>query len=474
MAEWFNEATWSVFAGFAALNLVVLLYTTKTSIGHWLRLHSGRFVRRLSGRSDLPWLDWKPFTVAAAIGFAAVAAYGILGGQYGCHPPAVSDPMGVLASGKAFWVGADPFQVVDCGGKTPLIPYGAAAVFLDALGSLGGLAGIYVVWGAVAVSILPLTWAVAGPARRCVLLYTATSVLFVPLVCSQIDGATNAIVPVTLLFALYLAPRSEILGAAVSGFLSTARFPNLFPLLGETGVSQRRRFITLGITLASFGIFTSITYLVWGSEFLGPVFLYQIGRRWFSLNLFGIALLWNTLPPALLIEAGQAALTILLVIVVLWRVRRPLAAAAIILTGICLLTSFLSFDFLIWLLPIALIGARARWWLWGIAGIGSLNYVLALNVWAWRDGIIWPSAILDGILTALLLGLFVDLWRQELGEKHLAPGEDAYLEARQSSWGRSSTLGTLHTHDFRGDSGLAIESAYPSGERPRSSVSETN
>jgi hypothetical protein len=89
-------------------------------------------------------------------------------------------------------------------------------------------------------------------------------------------------------------------------------------------------------------------------------------------------------------------------------------AAVLLLVGFALLTPFLSYNILIWLLPVALLGARACWWLWGVAFVGSLNYDLALNVWAWDDGITWPSMVLDVVLTALLLLLFVELWRREL------------------------------------------------------------
>jgi hypothetical protein len=423
MADWFNAATWTVLGGLATLNLLVLLYATDPRPGAWLRPRVLRMLRALSGRSDLRWLDWQPLTVAMAIAFAAVAAYGIQSGQYGCYPRG-TDAIGILNSGKAFWAGTDPFQVTGCG-ATITEPYGLAAILIGAVGSLGGLVGIYAVWGAVAVSLLPLTWAVAGSDRRFVLLYVATSVLLVPIVASQIDGATNAIVPATVLLALYLARRSELLSAAVGGFLSTARFPNLFPVLGATGANRRFRYAAFATAAASFAAFTGLSYLVWGSDFLGPVFLSQIGRRSFSLNLYGVFLLQNALPSSTWIEGVQAALTLALVLAVFFRGRSPVTSAAIVLAGIALLTPFLSFTILIWLLPVALAGARARWWLWGVAFVGSLNYDLALNVWALEDKVAWPSEMLDVVLTVLLVGLFVELWRQELGRREVAaPASD--------------------------------------------------
>ncbi len=247
-----------------------------------------------------------------------------------------------------------------------------------------------------------------------------TSILFVPIISSQIDGATSAIVPVTVLLFLYLAPRNEMLAAALGGFFATARFPALFPVLGAAG-NARRRFATFAVAAASFAGFTGLSYLVWGAEFARTVFSNQLGPRWFSLNLYGVLLLGNALPASPALEMGQAAATVALLLIVFWKVRSPVAASGIVLAGIALLTPYLSFNFLIWLLPIALVGTRARWWLWAIAMVGSLNYTLALSIWAWDDGIAWPSAVLDAVLTALLLALFVELWRQALRGPSASP-----------------------------------------------------
>jgi hypothetical protein len=416
MADWFNAVTWGVFGGLSALSLLILLYRTEWAVRTGFRARVLHGLKRVSGRSDLEWLDWRPFLVASAIAFACVSAYGILSGQYGCHPPGVSDPIGALNSGQALWSGQNPFYVTDCGGHIE-VPYGLASVLIDAVGSLGGLPGIYAIWGVVALSLIPLTWAVAGADRRYVLVFVSTSVLLVPLVSSQIDGATNAIVPTTVLLSLYLARRSELLGAAVGGFLSTSRFPNILPILGETGAFRLRRYLAFVTAAAVFGGVTVLTYLVWGHEFLDPVFFNQLGRRSFSLNVYGIFLLSNTLPGGLGIELFQGFLIVALLGAVFFLIRSPIGAASVVLVGFALLTPFLSFNILVWLLPVALVGARARWWLWGVAFVGSLNYDLALNVWAWDDGVSWPSMVFDVALTALLLGLFVDLWRGELAAR---------------------------------------------------------
>ena len=423
MADWFNAVTWLVLGLLTLLSFLILLYRTEVGVRSGYSAWVRRGLRSVSGRADLEWLDWVPILVAATVAFAAVSAYGMVSGQYGCHPPGVSDPIGVLNSGKAFWAGTNPFYVTDCGGHIE-VPYGLASVLISALGSLGGLPGIYAVWGAVALAIIPLTWAVAGPDRRYVLVFVGTSVLLVPLVSSQIDGATNAIVPTTVLLSLYVAQRSEWWGTAVGGFLSTSRFPNLLPILGESG-AFRRRYLAFVSGVAVFGAVTALTFAVYGHEFLDPVFLNQLGRRSFSLNLYGIFLISNTLPSGLGVEVLQGTFVVVLLAAVFFLSRSALGAASIMLVGFALITPFLSFNILVWLLPVALLGARARWWLWGIALVGSLDYDLALNVWYWDQGVGWPSMVFDVVVTALLVGLFVDLWRCELATPRSVPASSS-------------------------------------------------
>ncbi|HYB77273.1 MAG TPA: hypothetical protein VEE83_01145, partial [Thermoplasmata archaeon] len=274
MADWYNAVTWLVLGALAALNLLVLVY--RSNWGSNVRPSVLRALRRISGRADLGWLDWQPLVVAAGVAFACVSAYGILSGQYGCRPGG-SDPITILNSGKAFWAGQSPFEVSQCQ-HTGEIPYGLAAILITALGSLGGLPGVYLLWGMVALSVVPLTWATAGPDRKYVTVFVSTSVLFVPIICSQIDGTTNAIVPVTVLLSLYLASRKELLSAVVGGFLSTARFPSLLPILGETGSFPRRRALSFALVAVTFAGVTGLTYALWGQQFLNIVFFQQLGR----------------------------------------------------------------------------------------------------------------------------------------------------------------------------------------------------
>jgi hypothetical protein len=416
---WFYDSiTWAAIAVFSGLNLLVLWASSPR--GHRARARLETIVFRITGRRDLAWLTWLPVWIAAVAIFGGVAAYGFLSGQYACTPS--NDAYGLWASGAAFWSGADPFHVTVCGGPQT-VPYGLAAVLLDAVGSLGGVVGIYVVWGAVAFLLVPLVWSLAGSERREILVYLATSVLFVPLISSQIDGATNAIVPVAVLLSVYLARRHDRVASTVGGFLATARFPSAFPLMGSAGRRPASRLLGAVLVAATFAAVTALSYLRWGTTFLDTVFLDQFARRSFSLNAYGVLLLRHELPVSLGLELAQAAITIALTLIVAWKVRPPLLAAALILTGLTLLTPFLSYNILVWLLPVALVGARARWWLWGIGAVGAVNYSVAYVLWARVDQILWPSSLLDLVLTALLLALFVDLCRVALrSEAPAGPG----------------------------------------------------
>ncbi|HLM90996.1 MAG TPA: hypothetical protein VK424_02955 [Thermoplasmata archaeon] len=399
----------ALFAGVLAL-LSLLLLIGRTERGAGLRAVLLRALGRGTSRIDLTKFGWWHVAAVVAVVLGAVMGFDIVVGLYACSSSgSPSDIIGFLAQGQALWRGSDPFNVPDCG-TTILEPDGLAAVVVNGLGSLGGVAGIALVWGAISVAVIPLTWWVAGPDRRYLTLFVAASPLYMPLVATQIDGASNALVPVAVLLTLFLATRGEARATGLAGFLATQRFPILFPILGMSG-SFRRRFAAAGALIAVFAAGTVIAYVAWGSEFFGPVFLDQVGRRSFSLNLWGVFLLQNWLPSGDALAIGQAVLTLVLVGVVFFTVRSPLRAAAITITGVALLTQYLSFNILVWLLPVALVGARPRWWLWGIAIVGSIDYDYALSFAAWTQGVVWPSELLDIVLTVLLLGLLVDLWR---------------------------------------------------------------
>ncbi|MGP8078614.1 MAG: hypothetical protein ACLQD8_05600 [Thermoplasmata archaeon] len=376
-------------------------------IGH--RIVSRTFAGWLGPRAVTGW-TWVHLAALLAVGYALVAGFDLATGLYGCAPGGVpADLVGLRGSGGAFWAGGNPFVVADCG-VLVLVPYGLAAVALDAVGSLGGAAGIVAVWGVVALALVPLVWFLADEDRRYAALLLAVSPIYFPLIAGEIDGATNAIVPVTVLLAILLARRRPGLGAAVGGLLSSARFPSLFAVLSTAG-SQPRRFATAAVGLAAFLIVSALAYARWGSAFVNTVFLSQTSRHAYSLNAFGILLNANALPGGTALPLLQAAATVGIAAAAFLLVRAPVRSAAIVLTGVALLTQFLSYPILLWLIPVVLVGPRERAWLWGISVVGSLNAILALFLLGWGNGVYWPTDLLDALLTGLLVGLFVDLWR---------------------------------------------------------------
>ncbi len=391
-----------------------LLLLLRTRYGTGIARAVDRFLRAVSTRGNFSWLDWRLVLLVCGAAYAAVIAFDLTYGLFACSGKGPSDILGLLASGRAVLNGKDPFTVSDCGGSLD-VPYGLAAVVIDVIGSPGGVIGIAAVWGLVALALIPLTWVLAGPDRRYVTLVVASSLLFLPLVSAQIDGASNALVPTAVLVTVVLARRKDAVASAVGGFLATGRFPTVFPMLGGAG-QFRQRVLSIALVIAVFAAVTAASYATWGSSFLTPVFLSQVTRRSFSLNLYGLLGQRNWLPAGDGVAIVQAALTVAVVVAVWWKGTTVLGATAITLTGVALVTQFLSFNILVWLLPVVLLGARARWWLWGIALIGTVNYDIAYPYWGVDAGIWGPYDLLGVALTVLLLGLFVDLWRQELGQ----------------------------------------------------------
>jgi hypothetical protein len=405
-----------MLTAFDALNAAFLVVVGAAGLlVLWWRTQAGSSKTRLSRfASDVGRYvgDWRILALVAAVVYVGVTTYNLELGLYGCARAAgPSDALAYYESGRAFLSGGNPFVVSNCGGSVS-IPYGLSVVLVNALGSLAGLPGVVLLWGAVAIAILPLTAWVAGPDRRYVVLVVATSLLFLPLVVSQIDGASNLLVPVVVLLTLAIARRGGPLAGAVGGALASGRFPSLFPTVGASG-RFTRPLLSGFVAIAAFAAVTGATYAAYGRTFLDIVFTGEIGRHSFSLNVYGVLLQQGWLPSGDLVPAIQAVLTIALVVVVFFRARTALGGAAITLTGVLLLSQFLSFNILSWILPVALLGARPRWWLWGIGALGTLDYTLGYS-WAAVDlGIWWPYELMDVVLTVLLIGLFVDAWRAD-------------------------------------------------------------
>ncbi len=396
-----------------------LLLWIRTAPGERIRTAITRLLDRVTGRSDLGWLSWWHLAAIAAVVYAGVVGFNVVTGAYACPGGGQeSDLIGFLNSGRALLAGRNPFTVGDCGGTIPE-PYGFASILISAVGSPAGIPGIAFVWGVVTVAVVPLVWRVAGPDRRYLTIFVLASPLYLPLVVTQIDGASNALIPFTVLAGLALASRGEWIAGVVGGFLSTGRFPALFPVVASFGPT-RRRWTGAFIAIAVFGAVTAVTFAIWRAEFLDVVFFSQIGRRSFSLNFYEVLQQGNLLPGGSIVPVVQALLTVAVVVVAFFRARTGLWAAAFTLTAVTLLTQYLSFNLLVCLLPVALVQVRARWWFWAIGVVGALNYDVAYSDWAVVGGVYWPTEILDVVLTVLLLGLLVDLWRVRAAE---APGD---------------------------------------------------
>jgi len=396
----------------AVLGLLVLWYDAPDHV-RW-RARARRWATRLSGDSDLSWIDARLLTALAAGSFAVGAVMNAALGAYACSPAGPSDLTTLFTSGQEFLRGGNPFTITACGVSGNPVPAGMASVLLDALGSLGGEVGILVVWGAVSVALIPLVWALAGGSRVVTTVWVLVSFLYLPVVAVQVDGASLAIVPLAVLLVLYLARRGWRWAAAFGGFLATGRFPALFPILGATGRAGPRRTAAFAGVLGVFAVVSLATFSVYGSDFTGPVFFLQFARGDFSLNYWGVLEGGGWLAPSTAVTVVQALLTIVLVGVTWVWARSTVGAVAVVLTGIVLLAQYLSFTALVFLLPVALLGPRARWWLWAIGLVAISNYILAIQSLASVGGSVLPSYALDLVLTGLLVGLLVDLFRTEL------------------------------------------------------------
>jgi len=416
-------AGWGGFSGPLALGGSVAVIAVAGFLVLWYDApgHAGwqdrvrRWARRLTGRGDLTWIDARLLTAAAAVAFASAAAATWALGGYGCTPGGgPSDLLTLVTSGHAFLSGGDPFSITACGHGGNPVPAGAASVLLDALGSLAGRAGVLTVWGAVSVAIIPLLWALGGADRARATVFVLASFLYLPIVAVQIDGASLALVPFSVLLVLYLARRGWVRASAVGGFLATGRFPALFPILGVSGLAGRRRASAFVAALGVFAAITLGTAAVYGSRFTGPVFWLQLQRSHFALNYWGVLQGAAGVTPSTTVTVVQAALTLGLVALVWARARTELGAVAVVLTGTILLTQYLSFTELVFLVPVALLGSRPRWWLWAIGLVASTNYLLALrSLEAWGRPFLLSYA-LDLVLTALVALLLVELLRAEL------------------------------------------------------------
>lgn len=399
-----------VLAASAAVNLLVLAY-------RWPRTPSVRRVidrwqRRWTGQPDWSWL--RLWHVLIPVVFVTGFNVGWQVATVHC----ADDSLAIFASGRAVLSGHNPFQVTYCGSTSiDYIPYGLAQVGLDGLAALSGtFAGVWVVWQLVALLVVPLVWSVAGEDRRYVSVLAATSVLYLPNIATNI-GVDNAIVPVSVLLMLYALriPSRKGFGLqGVAAFLSTARFPAVFPLLGASASRGRQRAWSLSVVLGVFVAATLLSYALWGWDAISVVYLGQFSRlSGGTLNVFALLLQQGWLLPSLVSAAIQGGIVLLLVVLVQARGYSAKAAAAVPLLGVMSLSQYLNFHFVVWVVPLVLLGATVNRWLFVYGVTAALDESVAEWYFGRALGIWWPYELLGVVLSLVLLYLLVLIVRDE-------------------------------------------------------------
>jgi hypothetical protein len=393
----------------AALNAIVLAYRwpRSASVRRWI----DRCQARLTGRPDWSWLRLSTLMVP----LVALTIVNVVWQVGTLH--CADDSLAIFASGQAALHGQNPFQVSYC--NEPFlenIPYGLAAVSLNALGALAGsVAGIWIVWQLVALAVVPLVWEVAGPDRRYLSVLAATSVLYLPNIATNI-GVDNAVVPVSVLLMLYAlqrADRSSVGWKALAAFLSTARFPALFPLLGSSGATRERLRQFLGV-VAIFLAAALLSYALWGWDAISIVYLGQFSRlSGGTLNFFAVLLEQGWLLPSLVSAAIQGGAVVALALYVALRRYSARAAVALPLLGVMLLSQYLNFHFVVWIVPLVLLGYETNVWLY-VYGIGAaFDETVTERYFGMTLGLWGPYEVMGVLLSLVLLYVLYLVIRDE-------------------------------------------------------------
>jgi hypothetical protein len=434
-----------VFGASLALNLVVLAY--RSGSVPRVRVALDRMQRWVTGRPDWSWIRLRHLMVPLLLVTVANIAWNVA--TLHCS----DDSLAILASGQAALHGHDPFSVTFCSGTSPdPIPYGLAEVPLNALGALSGsILGVWVVWQLLALAVVPLVWSVGGPDRRYASVLAATSILYLPNIATNI-GVENAIVAVSVLVMLYAlqAPRrGGTLLKGLAAFLSTARFPALFPLLGSSASLRRGR---VSQTLLVLGVFLGgalLSVVLWGRDALRIVYLGQFSRSsGESLNVFALLVREGWVHPSLAVAAVQGGALLLLVLFVNVRRYSTIAACGIPLLGVMALSQYLTFHFVIWLVPLLLLGMSINGWLVVYGTAVFLDENVAYAYLGLDRGIWWPYELTGVLISALLVFLLIAIIRSEEArvhepsERNSLPGaraQDPQCEAREEDAGNSHT-----------------------------------
>jgi hypothetical protein len=362
--------------------------------------------RRRQSLSTIPW-DWR--VIALVLGVVFVAAAFVQSAPIACSS-GEDDTLALLQSGRNFLAGGNPFVTFQCGHSVH-VPYGIASVLLSALGSLGGRIGIWLVWNLAALSLIPLTWFLAAEHRWYATIFVATSMLYAPLVVGSIQGGHSAIVPVTALFGIWLALRRNPVAGAVAGFFSTVKFPSLFPFWGGLSGVGSRRWWELAVSVAVFGALSLLVGLVWGGYAYNLLFTQQLARADFSINEFGVLIPMGALPPAFVSEALQGASLLAALVFVHLRRWSAVPSIALLTVVVALVAQRFTANFMIWLLPVALLGPAYSRWLFALGAVGVANATIALPLCV-NHGACAFSEGLGGAFGVLLVLLLVMILRE--------------------------------------------------------------
>jgi len=414
-----------VFVASFAVNALVLSYHSESFPR--LRALVDRANRGITGRTDWGWLRLRH--LMAFLGVVAVGSTLWNLATLRCS----NDVFALLASGQAALHGQNPFSVEFCGGPAAeQIPYGLAAVSVNALGAASGsVVGVWIAWELVALAVVPLVWSVGGAERRFVSVVATTSVVYLPNITNNIGGLENAIVPVSVLLmlaGLAASERRRTLRIWVAAFFSTARFPAVFPLLGSSSGERRGKGAQLAIVLGVFSGAVLFSTFLWGGDAVQVVYLGQVTRGSSeSLNLFALLVHQGWFHPSLAVAGVQGAGLVALLCLVHWRGYSSRTSAGVLLVGLMLFSQYLNYHFTEWLIPLVLLGAAVNWWLLILGTVMVADENLAYWYLAVGRGVWWPYELAGVVLTALLVTMVLEIVRSE--------------EARMRLWRPSGSTG---------------------------------
>jgi hypothetical protein len=405
LAAWlFNGG--ALFCASAAFTALVLAYRSVPRIRRTVdRLQFGA-----TGRPDWKWLRLWHLLVPLALLTLANLFWQVPATHCG------NDAVALFMSGQRALHGQDPFLITNCQGQAEPIPYGLAEVLLNLAGAAtGAFAGIWVAWQLLALAVVPLVWSLGPSPNRYASVLVAGSVLYLPNIATNI-GVENVVVALAvlvMLYALQCRGRRRILLAGMAALLSTARFPAVFPLLGSSAPLRTGRWRLVALVAGVFLGSAAVATLVWGSDAVRVVYLSEFTRNSGpSLNLFALLVHQGWLTPSTASAAVQGALLVGLVAFVQWRRYETLAACAIPLLGVLLLSQYVSDQFDVWLLPLLLMGAAVGWWmlLYGVLMVLDEQVYAAVTL---AHGLWWPYELLGVVITVVLLGAMATIVRSE-------------------------------------------------------------